>query len=109
MANRLQVMGQTKSGSRHLHEDHKIEACDVAWYGGAEVLPWSQAWGPDSSESAWWLGCSSWDPARPSPTQRCKAIPHWAHHLQGEPCGIGAKRIGQQTKVESSAARSPDA
>ncbi|MEQ2245324.1 hypothetical protein ILYODFUR_026512 [Ilyodon furcidens] len=31
MANRLWVTGQTKSGSRHLHEDHIIEARDVAW------------------------------------------------------------------------------
>ncbi|MED6294639.1 hypothetical protein CHARACLAT_023125, partial [Characodon lateralis] len=94
--------------SRTPHDDYKIEARDVAWYGGAGVPPWSQAWGRDSSESAWWLGGSSRDPAGPSPNERRKTIPHWAHHLQGEPRGTGAKRIGRRTKVETSAARSPD-
>ncbi|MEQ2288888.1 hypothetical protein AMECASPLE_027512 [Ameca splendens] len=37
--------------------------------------PWSQAWGQDSSESAWWLGCSSQDPTGPSPNERCEAMP----------------------------------
>ncbi|KAK5598870.1 hypothetical protein CRENBAI_002894 [Crenichthys baileyi] len=36
-------------------------------------------------ESAWWPGCSTRDPAGPSPNQRREAIPQWAHHLQGEP------------------------
>ncbi|MED6233361.1 hypothetical protein ATANTOWER_010739 [Ataeniobius toweri] len=85
MANRLWVMGQTKSSSRHLHEDHTIEACDIARYGGAGVPPWSQAWGRASSESPWWLGCSSWDPAGPSPNERREDIPQWAYHLQEEP------------------------
>ncbi|KAK5622160.1 hypothetical protein CRENBAI_009068 [Crenichthys baileyi] len=76
-------MGQTKSGSRILHEDKYIEARDVARYGGAGVPPWSQAWGRVSSESTWWLGCSSRDPAGPSPNERREAIPQWAHHLQG--------------------------
>ncbi|MED6272872.1 hypothetical protein CHARACLAT_001102 [Characodon lateralis] len=71
--------------SRHPHEDHYIETCDVARYGGAGVPPRSQAWGRDSSESAWWLGCSSRDPAGPSPNERREAIPRWAHQLQGEP------------------------
>ncbi|KAK5614519.1 hypothetical protein CRENBAI_020674 [Crenichthys baileyi] len=102
-------MGQTKSGSRILHEDKYIEARDVARYGGAGVPPWSQAWGRDSSESAWWPGCSSRDLAGPNPNERREAIPQWAHHLQGEPLGTGAKRIGWRTKVETSAARSPDA
>ncbi|MEQ2246487.1 hypothetical protein ILYODFUR_039003 [Ilyodon furcidens] len=43
------------------------------------------AWGQDSLESAWWLGCSSRDPVGPSPNKRREAIPHGAHHLQGEP------------------------
>ncbi|MEQ2241420.1 hypothetical protein ILYODFUR_025080 [Ilyodon furcidens] len=76
---------QTKSGSRHPHEDHYIEAHDVARYVGAGVAPWSQARDRDLSESAWWLGCSSRDPAGPSPNERREAIPQWAHHLQGEP------------------------
>ncbi|KAK5613022.1 hypothetical protein CRENBAI_003034 [Crenichthys baileyi] len=42
-------MGQTKSGSRILHEDKYIEARDVARYGGSRGPPWSQAWGRDSS------------------------------------------------------------
>ncbi|KAK5617117.1 hypothetical protein CRENBAI_012876, partial [Crenichthys baileyi] len=54
-------------------------------YGGARVPPWSQAWGRDSPEGAWWPGCSSWDPAGPSPNERREAIPQSAHHLQGEP------------------------
>ncbi|KAK5610246.1 hypothetical protein CRENBAI_008644 [Crenichthys baileyi] len=59
----------------------------------AEVPPWSQAWGRDSPESAWWPGCSSWDPAGPSPNERREAIPQWAHHLQwvvdeGGDCGV---------------------
>ncbi|KAK5620726.1 hypothetical protein CRENBAI_019570 [Crenichthys baileyi] len=70
---------------RILHEDKYIEARDVARYGGAGVPPWSQAWGRDSSESAWWPGCSSRDPAGPNPNERREAIPQWAHHLQGEP------------------------
>ncbi|MEQ2281512.1 hypothetical protein AMECASPLE_031150 [Ameca splendens] len=37
MANSLWVTGQTKSISRRLYEDHKIEARDVARYGGTEV------------------------------------------------------------------------
>ncbi|KAK5622096.1 hypothetical protein CRENBAI_010487, partial [Crenichthys baileyi] len=78
-------MGQTKSGSRILHEDKYIEARDVARYGSDGVPPWSQAWGRDSSESAWWPGCSSRDPAGPSLNERREAIPQWAHHLQGEP------------------------
>ncbi|MEQ2185437.1 hypothetical protein GOODEAATRI_018129 [Goodea atripinnis] len=55
----------------------------TARYGGDGVPHRSQAWGRDSSESAWWLGCSSWHPAGPSPNERHKAIPQWAHHLQG--------------------------
>ncbi|KAK5610690.1 hypothetical protein CRENBAI_001288 [Crenichthys baileyi] len=80
MANRLWVTGQTKSGSRHLQKDHTIEARDVAWYGGAGVPSWSQAWGRDSSESAWWLGCTSRDPAGPSLNERCEDIPQWARY-----------------------------
>ncbi|MED6262193.1 hypothetical protein ATANTOWER_015923 [Ataeniobius toweri] len=75
MASRLRVTGQTKSGSRHLHEDHTIEASDVAWYGRAGVPPWSQAWGRNSLESAWWPGCSSQDLAGPSPKESREAIP----------------------------------
>ncbi|MED6271976.1 Phosphatidylinositide phosphatase SAC1-A [Characodon lateralis] len=71
--------------SRTPHNDYKIEARDVARYSGAGVPPWSQAWGQDSSESTWWLGCSSWDPAGPSPNERHETIPQRAHHLQGEP------------------------
>ncbi|MED6278974.1 IQ motif-containing GTPase-activating protein 3 [Characodon lateralis] len=77
--------GDRISDSRIPHEDEYIEARDVARYGGAGVPPWSQAWGWDSSESAWWPGCSSRDPAGPSPNERREAIPQWAHHLQGEP------------------------
>ncbi|MEQ2198758.1 hypothetical protein XENOCAPTIV_017848 [Xenoophorus captivus] len=66
-------------------KNYKIEARDIAWYGGAGDPPWNQAWGRDSSESAWWLGCSSRDLARPSPNERRETIPQWAHHLQGEP------------------------
>ncbi|MEQ2287334.1 hypothetical protein AMECASPLE_011289, partial [Ameca splendens] len=36
----LEVTGQTKSSSRHPHEDYTIEARDVARYGGAGVPPW---------------------------------------------------------------------
>ncbi|MEQ2238492.1 hypothetical protein ILYODFUR_033729 [Ilyodon furcidens] len=71
--------------SRTPHDDYQIEARDVARYAGAGVPPWRQAWGWDSSESAWWLGCSSRDPAGPSPNERREALPQWAHHLQGEP------------------------
>ncbi|KAK5622843.1 hypothetical protein CRENBAI_023966 [Crenichthys baileyi] len=85
MLKHIRVMGQTKSGSRILHEDKYIEARDVARYGGAGIPPWSQAWGRDSLESAWWPGCSSRDPAGQSPNERGEAIPQWAHHLQGEP------------------------
>ncbi|MEQ2280568.1 hypothetical protein AMECASPLE_021225 [Ameca splendens] len=85
MANRVWVTGQAKSGSRHLHEDHTIKARDIAWHGGAGVPPWSQAWGQNSLGVAWWPGCSSRDPAGPSPNERCGSIPQWAHHLQGEP------------------------
>ncbi|KAK5602238.1 hypothetical protein CRENBAI_015058 [Crenichthys baileyi] len=67
-----------------LTKDKYIKAHDVAWYGGAGVPPWSQAWGRDSPESVWWPGCSSWDLARPSPNKRREAIPRWAHHLQRE-------------------------
>ncbi|KAK5611134.1 hypothetical protein CRENBAI_021440, partial [Crenichthys baileyi] len=55
----LWVTGQTKFGLRNLHEDHTIKAHDVTQYGRAGIPPWSQAWGRDSSESAWWPGCSS--------------------------------------------------
>ncbi|MED6289047.1 hypothetical protein CHARACLAT_032325 [Characodon lateralis] len=79
------VTGQTKSGSRIPHDDYRIEAREVARYDGAGVLPWSQAWGRDLSDSAWWPGCSSRDPAGPSPNERRETIPQWAHHLQGEP------------------------
>ncbi|MED6237325.1 hypothetical protein ATANTOWER_022802 [Ataeniobius toweri] len=61
-------------GLRHLHEDHEIVGRDIAQYARARVPPWSRAWG---------LGCSSRDPAWPSPNERHKAIPQWAHHLQG--------------------------
>ncbi|KAK5610649.1 hypothetical protein CRENBAI_001957 [Crenichthys baileyi] len=52
---------------------------------GAGVPPWSQTRGRDSSASAWWLGYSSRDLARPSQNKGHEAITHWAHHLQGEP------------------------
>ncbi|MEQ2198848.1 hypothetical protein XENOCAPTIV_019422, partial [Xenoophorus captivus] len=67
-------------GSRHLHEDHTIEARDVVQYGAATM---EKSWGADSPESAW-SGCCSWDTAWPSPNKRCKAIPKWAHPLQAE-------------------------
>ncbi|MEQ2227189.1 hypothetical protein ILYODFUR_035230 [Ilyodon furcidens] len=63
------------------HDDYEIEARDIARYGRARV----PAWGRNSSESAWWLRCSSRDPAGPSPNERHETIPQWAHHLQGEP------------------------
>ncbi|MED6282428.1 hypothetical protein CHARACLAT_032070 [Characodon lateralis] len=94
-------MGQTKSSSRHLHEDHKIEARDVTLYGGPGVPPWSQAWGRDSSESAWWLGFSSWHPAGPSPNERCEAIPQWAHHLQGNHEGPVQRGLGSGRRWRS--------
>ncbi|MEQ2291395.1 hypothetical protein AMECASPLE_013038, partial [Ameca splendens] len=67
------------------HEDENIEVRDVARYGGAGVPPWCQAWARELPESAWWPGCSSRDPAGPSPNERREVIPHWAHHRQGEP------------------------
>ncbi|MEQ2281510.1 hypothetical protein AMECASPLE_031109 [Ameca splendens] len=63
-------MGQTKSGSRIPHDDYRIEARDVTRYSGAGVPPWSQAWGRDSSESAWWPGCSSRGRAKPEREMR---------------------------------------
>ncbi|MED6248407.1 hypothetical protein ATANTOWER_032950, partial [Ataeniobius toweri] len=82
LGDRLWVTGQAKSSLRHLHEDHTVEARDVAWYSGAGVPLWSQAWGQDSSESAWWPGCSSEDLLGPSLNERHEAIPQRAHHLQ---------------------------
>ncbi|MED6279235.1 hypothetical protein CHARACLAT_032472 [Characodon lateralis] len=76
------------------HDDYEIEACDVARYGGAGVPPWSQAWGRDSSESAWWLGCSSRDPAGPSPNERRKTIPQWPTTCRGNREGPVQRGLG---------------
>ncbi|MEQ2239989.1 hypothetical protein ILYODFUR_010345 [Ilyodon furcidens] len=89
-----------KSKSRHVTSPGTAEA---------GFQPWSRAWGRNSSESAWWPGCSSRDPAGPSPNERREAIPQWAHHMQGEPRRTSPKRIGRRTKEETSAVQSPDA
>ncbi|MED6234068.1 hypothetical protein ATANTOWER_021598 [Ataeniobius toweri] len=52
---------------------------------------------------SWW-SISSWSTLSTTPRDNV-----WAHHLQGEPRGTGAKRIGRQMKVETSVARSPNA
>ncbi|MED6252547.1 hypothetical protein ATANTOWER_013308 [Ataeniobius toweri] len=69
------------------HEDKNIEARDVARYGGARVPPWSQAWGRDSPESAWWPCCSSRDLAGPSPnTVRDQCKEDWVADEGGDLC-----------------------
>ncbi|MED6262493.1 hypothetical protein ATANTOWER_020471 [Ataeniobius toweri] len=94
MANRLWVTGQTKSGSRRLHEDHK-KLRHMMLPGMAE--PGSHPGArPGVRTHRRAPGYSSQDLAGPSTNECREAIPQWAHHLQGEPRGAGAKRIEQR-------------
>ncbi|KAK5622685.1 hypothetical protein CRENBAI_026098 [Crenichthys baileyi] len=54
--------------------------------------------GRDSSESAWWPGCSSWDPGRGKPKGKPEASPSGAPTCRGETVGTGGKKIGWRTK-----------
>ncbi|MEQ2253566.1 hypothetical protein ILYODFUR_033500 [Ilyodon furcidens] len=65
-------------------EDQCNKTRNVAWVQRTRGPTLSQAWGRVSSPSAWWLGYSWCNLAGPSLIKRHKAIPHWAHHLQGD-------------------------
>ncbi|MED6258566.1 hypothetical protein ATANTOWER_009115 [Ataeniobius toweri] len=96
---------QTKSSSRHPHEDHYIEARDVAWYVGAGVPPWSQA----RDRERLVVGLLLAGPGRAKPKRETRGHPPVGPPPAGGPVRDRCKEDWQQTKVETLAARSPDA